>query len=333
MGWNIFKGIGESLFPGKDILKNEKGREAAFNTEYDYWKRQVKPFNISTSVGDLTYDSGTGTMKWAPSSDMANYVSMLTGADAQTRLRGLLGGGSGTDFTAGVLGQMRDLAAPYEQRQRDELDAKLLARGMLTGTEGGYAQQGLYTAQSEADKRRMLDAYGLRERLLSGELGRSQVGYTIGQGPESLYRSSIAGMQAAGGAAGKMLDAYQNEMSQRRKWDVNRNENAKDAWSMIMAGFGMNIGSGRKGGGVNSGGEVYNSNQGAFGNDNSNYWAGQTGTGQGSWADMSNVYSGGGTSSGSTTGWGFGGQESYGQGGGSSGIFGGGSSSYGLFGG
>jgi hypothetical protein len=243
MGFNLFSGVGDMLFPGDKIISNEKNRRDNWQNTYDTLMGDIKPWNISGPTGNLTYEDGE--LKWSPNEDFGNYINMLTGSDAQARMKTLLGGESGTDFTAGVLGQMRDLASPYEQRAREDLDAKLHRMGILSSNAGQYQSQALYDAQAMADKQRMLDAYGLRENLLGGEMSRMNAGWGMGMPPQALAQMSMAGMKGFTDKAGVGLSSLNTQQSQQRTWDLNWNQNAKDAWSMIMAGFGMNTGSGK----------------------------------------------------------------------------------------
>ena len=131
----------------KAATANTLGQQAAA----DYAMEGSMPWNVGGTLGGVKFDSEGKNIGLALSPELqAQYDAYLASADAN---RGYLSGieGSPQDAAQRFYEQEMALIKPEQAVARGELDAQLLARGMLGGT--GGAAQAAALAQAQGNVR------------------------------------------------------------------------------------------------------------------------------------------------------------------------------------
>ena len=127
----------------KAAAANTAGQQAAA----DYAMEGSMPWNVGGTLGGVKFDSEGKNIGLALSPELqAQYDAYLASADAN---RGYLSGieGSPQDAAQRFYEQEMALIKPEQAVARGELDAQLLARGMLGGTGGAVQASALAQAQ------------------------------------------------------------------------------------------------------------------------------------------------------------------------------------------
>ena len=167
----------------KAAALNTEGQQAAA----DYAMAQAQPWNVAGSLGGVKFDSeGKAIGLGLSEAFQKQQDAYLASADAN---RGYLAGleGSPQDAAQRFYEQEMALVKPEQAIAREQLDAQLLAQGMLGGS-GGAARaaalaqaQGnvrLQSRQSASDRvQNMIDQYRAR---ISGDVGDA---VSLGQQP------------------------------------------------------------------------------------------------------------------------------------------------------
>jgi len=196
----------------KAAAANTEGQQAAA----DYAMAQAQPWNVAGSLGGVKFDSeGKAIGLGLSEAFQKQQDAYLASADAN---RGYLAGleGSPQDAAQRFYEQEMALVKPEQAIAREQLDAQLLAQGMLGGS-GGAARaaalaqaQGnvrLQSRQSASDRvQNMIDQYRAR---ITGDVGSA---VDLGQQPlayaelgmeqgKALSPAAMQGSQYLSGAA------------------------------------------------------------------------------------------------------------------------------------
>ena len=143
--------IGGAIGGRLDKKKAASGAQQAANTEADLAYQRSLPIGVGGMFGDVSYDEGTRQMSITADPRLqAEYDVALQDPARQRAFRQQL---EADPFAAGqrFYEMQKAIYAPEQERQRLELEERLLAQGMLGSTGGAERQRALLEAQQMQD--------------------------------------------------------------------------------------------------------------------------------------------------------------------------------------
>ena len=151
---------------------------------------QFRPYTVTTGIGGLQAQPGGLTTTLAPEQQAAQQQLFTSGL-------GMLGGvGQGADVrTQELFGQLQQMAAPEQERQRLALEERLLGQGRLglrTAQYGGAPEQ--LALEKAIQEQQFANLLGARQQAMNEE----QQQYNIGSGlfgqsyiPQQQYTAAL----------------------------------------------------------------------------------------------------------------------------------------------
>lgn len=206
------------------------------------------PYGISTPFGNVSFQNGMGTANPAPNPFVDIFSQLGTaslynagtangmpyqGANPQliqAMQEAQAASAPGSNEFQDVLGKMRAIAAPEENRQNLALDDEQFARGTLGTTGGAERFRALKEAQGQMDLQRQLSAQGIASENANNRFQRALT--TVNQGMSNQQQQFNIGSSA--------------------------NANIQNIWSQLLQQLGVGISAG---GGTAPGAAVYAAQQ------------------------------------------------------------------------
>jgi hypothetical protein len=215
IGGQIGGAIGGSL--GKK--KAASGAQQAANREAELAYQRSLPVNVSGMFGDVSYDEEGRMLDISADPRLQAEADIAIQDPAKQRaFREQL---EGDPFQAAdkFYQMQRQLYAPQQQKDRLELEERLLAQGMLGSTGGAERQRALREAQAQQDLQAQYGAIDKAQSLIDTYRGRELEGIgtfeTIGALPFK-YGELSRGIGSNLGSAAQTAATMRNRAAQAR---------------------------------------------------------------------------------------------------------------------
>ena len=204
-------GAGVSLLGQRSAAKSQAAASAAAEKQAELAYQRSLPWDVKGAFGEANYDEDGRQLDMSLSQPwQSEYDLAMQGAKDQ---RGYIAGMEGDPYAAGqkFYEQQKALYAPDQEKDRLDLEKRLLGQGMF-GSSGGAAQsEALRKAQAQVDLQAQYGGLEKAQGLIDTYRGRAAtdlgMAETIGQMPQKYAetgRGIGTGMSQIAGTAAEL---------------------------------------------------------------------------------------------------------------------------------
>lgn len=234
--YNVYSGYGSGTFTPASAGTPGTG---------GYWSGGTNGYSGGDSRGT---GGGSGVGRWVPGSPGTPGHAASATASLNPQYQGLrdqylqqangnLGAFSSYDpasASADIYGKLSALSAPQEQLDRQNLENRLLAQGMLGSTGGGLQQKALFDSQGNTRLAREIQSYSTAQDTLDRMQGRAINATNAASGMDSL---ALQNLNLGGAFGGKAMQGNQFGAGLQYQAGVR----GGDASAQFWAGLGQQV--------------------------------------------------------------------------------------------